>query len=44
MSSFAKLHKLVEGLGKAVVIGAFAMAIAGCEVGPRYKRPATSVP
>jgi multidrug efflux system outer membrane protein len=44
MSSFAKLHPLIESLGKAVVIGVFAMAIAGCEVGPRYKRPATSAP
>lgn len=43
MSSFAKSHTLVESLGKAVAIGVLAMVIAGCEVGPRYKRPATSV-
>jgi multidrug efflux system outer membrane protein len=44
MSSFAKSRTLVENLVKTVVIGLFAMVIAGCEVGPRYKRPATSVP
>jgi multidrug efflux system outer membrane protein len=44
MSSNAKSRTLLVSLAKAVVIGVLAMAIAGCEVGPSYKRPTTSVP
>jgi multidrug efflux system outer membrane protein len=44
MSRYAKLRTLRGSFAKAVLIGMFAMALAGCEVGPNYKRPATAVP
>ena len=44
MSNSAKPITLIEILGKVVVIGLAVMPIAGCEVGPHYKRPATSIP
>jgi outer membrane protein, multidrug efflux system len=44
MLSYAKSRILVESLGRAAVLVMIVMALTGCEVGPRYKRPTTSVP
>ena len=44
MSSYAKSPSFLGNLATALLIGILAMAIAGCEVGPAYKRPATAAP
>lgn len=44
MLSYAKSRILVESLGRAAVLVMIVMTLTGCEVGPRYKRPITSVP
>lgn len=44
MSSYAKSHTHVVRIGKAIVVSVLTVVMAGCEVGPNYKRPATSVP